>query len=141
MPTYATYIQGGCGGASKGPKKCMAAQAHAGAAAAEAAGVAVCEVGPVVEDVVAAELSPGSFLEVVVLLGAVTVTGSTNSCVTAVLCALLVVVFVATAVVAVVVEVLVDELAVVLVVAALVEVVLVVEVLVVLIVRLCQLGD
>ena len=57
----------------------------AGAAVAEAAGVAVCELGPVVEDVVAAELSPGSFLEVVVLLSAVTVTGSTNSCVTVVL--------------------------------------------------------
>lgn len=57
----------------------------AGAMVAEVAGVAVCVVGPTVAEVVAAELSPGSFLEVVVLLNAATVTGSTNSCVTTVL--------------------------------------------------------
>ena len=108
----------------------------AGAAPAEDAGVAVCEVGPDAAEVVAAELSPGSFLEEVVLLNAATVTGSINSCVTTALCALPVVVFVAAAVVAVVVEVLVDELAVVLVVAVLVDVVLVVEVLVVALVLL-----
>ena len=56
----------------------------AGAALVEDAGVAVCKVGPGVVEVVAAELSPGSFLEEVVLLNAATVTGSTNSCVTAV---------------------------------------------------------
>ena len=58
----------------------------AGAAAAVLAGVAVCEAGPEAVDVVAADESPGSLNVEVVELKVVTVSGSTNSCVTVVLC-------------------------------------------------------
>lgn len=54
----------------------------AGAAEAVLAGVAVCEAGPEAVDVVAADESPGSLTVEVVELSVVTVSGSTNSCVT-----------------------------------------------------------
>ena len=54
----------------------------AGAAEAVLAGVAVCEAGPAAVDVVAADESPGSLTVEVVELNVVTVSGSTNSCVT-----------------------------------------------------------
>lgn len=56
----------------------------AGAAEAVLAGVAVCEAGPEVAEVVAAEVSPGSLTVEVVELSDATVSGSTNSCVTVV---------------------------------------------------------
>jgi hypothetical protein len=56
-----------------------------GAAAVVLAGVAVCDVGPEVVEVVATDLSPGSLTAEVVELSVVTESGSTNSCVTVVL--------------------------------------------------------
>ena len=58
----------------------------AGAAVAVLAGVAVCDAGPVFVEVVAADVSPGSLTVEVVELNVVTERGSTNSCVTVVLC-------------------------------------------------------
>ena len=75
----------------------------AGAVLVVVAGVAVWEVGPEVVEVVATDLSPGSLTVEVVELSVVTESGSTNSCVTVVLCAVLEVP--AVAVVAVVVAV------------------------------------
>lgn len=102
----------------------------AGAAAAVLAGVAVCEAGPEAAEVVAADASPGSLLAEVVELSVVTESGSTNSCVTVVPCAVPVVavvvavvaVVVVVAVVAVVVLVVVVAAVVVVVVEALLEV-------------------
>ena len=61
----------------------------AGAAVAVLAGVAVCDAGPVFVEVVAADVSPGSLTVEVVELNVVTESGSTNSCVTVVLCVVL----------------------------------------------------
>jgi hypothetical protein len=94
----------------------------AGAAAAVLAGVAVCEVGPEAAEVVAADASPGSLLAEVVELSVVTESGSTNSCVTVVPCAVPVVAVVVAVVVVLVVLVVVVAAVVVVVVEALLEV-------------------
>ena len=74
------------------PSLLTATGVSAGAAGAEVAvlaGVAVCDAGPVFVEVVAADVSPGSLTVEVVELNVVTESGSTNSCVTVVPCAVL----------------------------------------------------